>query len=94
MGCRTLLSSRSHLQRRRTASALIPHMVSIFRTITMLVHSIDTSMCKQFVGFICMLLGLIENQDWETFEKLALSDKYEFQCLSENVSVCAEFNGA
>ena len=60
----------------------------------MLDHSIDTSMCNQFVGFICMLLGLIESQDWETFEKLVLSDKHEFQCLSENVSVCAEFNGA
>ena len=76
------------IEKENTASA---HTVGIFRTITMLDHSIDTN---QFVGFICMLLGLIESQDWETFEKLVLSDKHEFQCLSENVSVCPEFNGA
>ena len=46
-----------------------------------------------FTNLICMLLDLIDNRDWVSFEK-ALYNKDAFIFISNHLSICDDFNGA
>mmetsp|Transcript_18172 Transcript_18172/g.39283 ORF Transcript_18172/g.39283 Transcript_18172/m.39283 type:complete len:84 (+) Transcript_18172:224-475(+) len=55
--------------------------------------SSNHSMSEDFIGLLTMLLDLIKNQDWATFEEIALSNENMFRLLSNYISRCEELNG-
>lgn len=48
---------------------------------------------QQMLHYISLLLDIIETQDWETFESVALSNPKAFQIISRRIANCPEFNG-
>ena len=42
---------------------------------------------------IAILLHLIDRQDWEMFQDIALSSSATFQAITDSISNCPEFNG-
>lgn len=46
-----------------------------------------------FTNLICILLDMIDNRDWVSFEK-ALYNKDAFIFISNHLSICDDFNGA
>mmetsp|Transcript_23911 Transcript_23911/g.39421 ORF Transcript_23911/g.39421 Transcript_23911/m.39421 type:complete len:220 (+) Transcript_23911:115-774(+) len=48
---------------------------------------------SKLLNSIVILLGIIESQDWQTFDKLALSNPATFQALRKVIAGCEEFHG-
>ena len=45
------------------------------------------------MNYLSYLLSLIESQDWQKFEEVALSNPQTFKMISKSIGQCAEFNG-
>ena len=45
------------------------------------------------MNYLSYLLSLIESQDWQKFEEVALSNPQTFKMISKSIGECAEFNG-
>lgn len=53
----------------------------------------NAAILNSAMNYLSHLLGLIESQDWEQFEDVALSNPETFIMISRSISECAEFNG-
>ena len=50
-------------------------------------------MLADAMNYLSYLLGLIELQDWQKFEEVALSNPQTFKMISKSIGECEEFNG-
>lgn len=50
-------------------------------------------MVNDIMNYLSYLLGLIEMQEWEQLQKVALSNPKTFQVISESIAECEDFNG-
>ena len=53
----------------------------------------NAAILNSAMNYLSHLLGLIECQDWEQFENVALSNPETFIMISRTISDCEEFNG-
>eukprot|EP00985_Skeletonema_marinoi_P000060 scaffold20_cov147-Skeletonema_marinoi.AAC.3 len=53
----------------------------------------NTMTSAKVLNAIAILLGCIESQDWQTFEKLTLSNPKTFRALCKAIARCEEFHG-
>jgi len=50
-------------------------------------------MLQGVMNYLTHLLVMIENQDWNKLEEIAISNAKTFRILSKSISECEEFNG-
>jgi len=50
-------------------------------------------LADNIMNYISVLLDFIENQEWDQFEAIALSNPKTFKFISQSVSDCDDFNG-
>lgn len=53
----------------------------------------NTELADSIMNYVSFLLSLIESQDWDQFEDVALSNTKTFKLVSRSISECKEFNG-
>ena len=52
-----------------------------------------TTLGKNAMSYLTLLLNIIESNDWNTFEQVALQNPKAFQSLASIISTTSEFNG-
>ena len=81
---------------RPTSAAVCPPEESILMTTVSsfpCLNDNNTMTSAKVLNAIAILLGCIESQDWQTFEKLTLSNPKTFRALCKAIARCKEFHG-
>lgn len=55
--------------------------------------SAPASLSAKAMSYLTLLLNIIEGQDWNTFDRIAIQNPKAFQSLSQIISSTEEFNG-
>lgn len=78
-----------------TSAALCPEESILMTTVSSFpcLNDNNTMTSAKVLNVIIILLGCVESQDWETFEKMTLSNPKTFRALCKAIARCEEFHG-